>query len=559
MRVSIIFRLVVVVASRLLMGLFVVGALCSCGSSKSDSGTPSEAHKVTVTANVRVTSADHSLHDNSVLGQSNTDIPVLLSLLDFDHPATQWETTQQIKIGASKSFVFSVDYTHDSYQFKIPDFKNSNESCVLRTPPKFTLDSQHGYSTDLQYVCSAKQPGPPTPTPGAADKVAVGYYTNYGDTVPGVTKPADVQTLVDSLASTVSHGYNVIDLAFINFYPIVVAGNKVLDSEINPVVKCDASGQKPLGDCVAAIKLQYPKARILASIGGQGTPATTFEFLTDADSIDANVASLLQYLKAQHLDGVDFDLEPAPKSLLFAHTAAYNFLQFIQKLHTAEPDLILTFAAQSPDLWQPPVAGTNDVGGFLFLDIWNYLIKSGSWHGWFQIQFYNQNSSKPDNASCAYNQPFDAYFSGSCGWGGSNIFTKYAASSDPGVMNPPYPNFDRHFVIGTPASAFAANNYINMTYVPGDENNIVKNLCDNLKQGVGSPSTPAQIISDYMDNAFEHGHSNIRGFMTWDTYNDFYAQNYSCKQFGADYSKGNTVSWPAYDWISTLKTRFLQQ
>ena len=111
------------------------------------------------------------------------------------------------------------------------------------------LDAQHGYSTDLQYVCSAKQPGPPLPPShlGQLIRWQLVIILTMADAVPGINKPADVQTMVDSLASTVSHGYNVIDLAFINFKPDAAAGNKVDDSGINPVVKCDSRRPKAVG------------------------------------------------------------------------------------------------------------------------------------------------------------------------------------------------------------------------------------------------------------------------------------------------------------------------
>lgn len=408
-------------------------------------------------------------------------------------------------------------------------------STEINTP--FKLKQGANVTKEVNYICTPGTPAP-KPTPSAMpDHVIVGYYTKFPDTIEGLSNR---QT--DSLENTIDQGYNVIDFAFENFKNNSPDSNSITQQTIN----C-SNNTENIQTCLQNLKKNYKKELFLLSIGGANATQDEIIFLTPNTSttqVTSNITTLHNLIKKYHFDGIDFDMEYKNNlgNLLFQNTNADKFLNFIKKYHENYPGDYLTFAPESPNLYDQKQ---------LYLNIWTYLIqnKSKPWLGWYQVQFYNQDSSIKPTTKCYQNAPFgtESVFLNSCNWGAvTKDYEDYRAASDGKSNNKTHTNFDKHFVIGTPASVFASGSEKNSDFLGSqyDTNNggAALSPCDQLS------INPKTIADNYYNNATKNDHPNILGFMTWDTYNDFDAQNAIC-------SNNRQPKWSKYSWVTEIKQK----
>lgn len=509
-------------------------SLNACGGGSSPSTPPSNQHLVTVTADIKVT--DGSNDEQKIVGHRYYAVApdIQLSLYDETNATTQAMGAKNIPIGEDKIIKIRIPYTNHKYHFIAPSqtISADHKTCTLQYAKNFELNKTTGETQQLDYTCKTLSPNEKTP-----GHVIAGYYTNYGDSIPGGKKSG-----VDTLENAVKQGYNVIDIAFFNFKKNNGQWSTD-DSTPTNILKCNPTTLS-INNCIESIKATHPNVKILISIGGANGTADTGDFLTQPNLAPDQILRILHLKHADKVDGIDFDIEGDTSRVVYAKKT--NFIQMIGQLHAYYPNKILTFAPQSGD---QELVGPKSTA--LYYNLWQLLLTAkNKWDGWFQVQFYNQDSQPTKQEGCMTDRPFDSYFQGTCDQAGANSYQNYVDVSDPGGpdnSDDSHSNFDSHFVIGTPASAVAATDFNGIKYIVGriTPANKDENTCKNLDT-THDPLTPDKIAQNYIVNAHKD-HPNIRGYMSWDISNDYGSSDYDCKKYNI-----TPAAWHSYSWVTTI-------
>eukprot|EP00734_Pompholyxophrys_sp_LG126_P000007 Pompholyxophrys_sp_v1_NODE_1_length_32789_cov_6.460653.p7 type:complete len:441 gc:universal NODE_1_length_32789_cov_6.460653:7430-6108(-) len=278
---------------------------------------------------------------------------------------------------------------------------------------------------------------------GQSGETTGNHFVSYIDFLDSWWPPEAIAAAIGVPPYSHSYAYNTLNLAFwtTNQGPVDVA---LLWS--NAIVYCSADN--PWGNTTQAIQQAWINAYhaygVKALVSAFG--ATDFPMTQGADPI-VTAEALAKFVIDNNLDGVDLDYED--NAAMETGTGVPWLISCTTRLRELLPaPYIITHAPQAPYFM-----GTSKYpdGGYLTINS-----QVGSMIDWYNIQFYNQDSSKYDT--------YQTLFNVSDGWA-TNSAVKQIATSVP----------KEKLVVGkgvTPAD------YYNTGYVQVDD------LAAYLKQGV---------------------------------------------------------------------------